>query len=34
MLDMRFAGIDIDGKAFDSLFRAFSLTEDARVCLD
>ena len=34
MLGMRFAGIDIVGKAFDSLFRAFSLTEDDRVCLD
>lgn len=30
MLGMKPAGMEMDGKAFDSLFSAFSLTEDDR----
>ena len=33
-LDISPEGIEMDGKALDSLFRAFSPTEDARLCLD
>lgn len=33
-LDISPEGIDMDGKALDSLFRAFSPAEDARLCLD